>query len=126
MPPGKIEEGAIAREDGIEVMSFPLLGDGTDDVEMYARAVAAVIESDRRNEPVLVHCAAGTQRTGGVVACFRMLHQGWSRDDALREAERYGWRTGQIAMPSYLDGNIPRVREYLLERGLLDAETPKP
>ncbi len=121
MPPGKIREREVARELGIEVLSLPLVGDGTGDFDTYARAVAALIESDTRGEPVLVHCAAGTQRTGGVVASFRILHQGWSMEDALREAQRYDWKPSQVAMPAYLDENLSRIREYLLARGLLTA-----
>lgn len=35
--------------------------------------------------PVLVHCWHGADRTGMVVALYRMLEQGWPREAAIRE-----------------------------------------
>jgi protein tyrosine/serine phosphatase len=36
-------------------------------------------------QPVLVHCAQGSDRTGMMVAIYRIVVQGWSKDDALKE-----------------------------------------
>lgn len=35
--------------------------------------------------PVLVHCRRGADRTGAVVAAYRVLCQGWRREAAIRE-----------------------------------------
>ena len=40
--------------------------------------------------PLLVHCRHGMDRAGSVIALSRVLHEGWSVDDALREMERFG------------------------------------
>ncbi len=40
--------------------------------------------------PILVHCKAGRTRTGAVVAIWRILDDGWPREDAIAEARRYG------------------------------------
>jgi protein tyrosine/serine phosphatase len=122
MPPGKIEERRFAAEQGIEIVNYPLVGDGTGDVVHYARAVAALIEAERTKTPVLVHCAAGTHRTGGVVGTFRILYQGWSIEDALEEAELYDWERHETPMSDYLKENLPRVKELLIEWGALPAE----
>lgn len=37
------------------------------------------------NGPFLVHCQHGADRTGTVIALYRMVFQGWSRKDAVRE-----------------------------------------
>ena len=121
MPEGKVRERQIAKEKGIEILNFPLVGDGTGDVELYAKAVAALIDCERQGEPVLVHCAAGTYRTGGVVACFRILYQGWSLEDALGESKEYNWNPDERKMPEYLAANLPRIRAYLVEWGKLPA-----
>lgn len=126
MPEGKIKERALAQERGIEVLNFPLVGDGTGDVERYARAVAALIECERKGTPVLVHCAAGTYRTGGVVACFRIIYQGWTVEQALAESEQYNWNPEERKMPEYLAANLPRIRAYLAEWGVMPAEAPPP
>lgn len=124
MPEGKVKEREVAGAKGIEVLNFPLVGDGTGDVVQYAKAVAALIDCEKRKEPVLVHCAAGTQRTGGVVACFRILYQGWSKEEAFREAQRFDWKPDQTAMSNYVETNLPRIRELLIEWGSLPA-TPQ-
>jgi len=43
------------------------------------------IVSDKASQPVLVHCAQGSDRTGMMVAIYRIVVQGWSKDDALKE-----------------------------------------
>jgi len=41
---------------------------------------------------VFVHCAFGCERTGIVVACYRIRHNGYTPQQALDEAEGYGMR----------------------------------
>lgn len=36
-------------------------------------------------KPVLVHCLHGSDRTGCLVACYRMVFQNWSREEAIKE-----------------------------------------
>jgi protein tyrosine/serine phosphatase len=40
---------------------------------------------DRERRPLLVHCQHGADRTGGVLAMYRIVVQGWSKPDALEE-----------------------------------------
>ena len=35
--------------------------------------------------PVLVHCLHGADRTGTMIAIYRMAVQGWKKDDAIKE-----------------------------------------
>jgi protein-tyrosine phosphatase len=121
-PAGKVEERRLADERDIELVELPLVGDGTGDVEIYARAVATLIESERDGVPTLVHCAAGTQRTGGVVATFRIIHHGWTVEEALREAQRYGWKRDEVAMSNYLIANLDTVRKRLVALGVVGAD----
>lgn len=48
-----------------------------------AQFLAIVTDPDK--QPVYVHCLHGSDRTGTMVAVYRMVIDGWSRDDALRE-----------------------------------------
>lgn len=42
--------------------------------------------------PYLVHCLHGADRTGTVNAMYRMVFQGWSREEAIREMTHGGYR----------------------------------
>ena len=54
--------------------------------------------------PVLVHCRHGADRTGVVCAMFRIVEQGWSREDAIRELTDggYGFHKMWTNIPRYL------------------------
>jgi tyrosine-protein phosphatase SIW14 len=104
-------EHKAARELGIAVHRCPLIGDGTGDPQNYVRALAAIAQAQDNGRAVLVHCHAGSQRTGGVVACYRMLFEGWSFDRALAEMEHYGWRPDRDAvLQKYLERHLPEIR----------------
>lgn len=48
------------------------------------------IMDDPANLPVLTHCTHGIGRTGVLAAVYRMEYEGWSNEDARREAQRIG------------------------------------
>lgn len=48
------------------------------------------IMRDPANRPVFVHCQQGADRTGTMVAVYRMVEQGWSIDDAVKEMNAFG------------------------------------
>ena len=52
---------------------------------------ALKILADRSNRPILVHCQKGADRTGMVLALYRVVIQGWSKEDALREMDEGGY-----------------------------------
>lgn len=55
-------------------------------------------------EPVLVHCWHGADRTGTVIALYRMVCQGWNREQALDELQHggYGYHAMFDNIPAYL------------------------
>ncbi len=107
---------------GIERRVYPLQGDGTGDIGNYAGAIASIVEGTRRGERVLVHCAAGSQRTGGVVACFRVLVQGWEPQRALEEMARYDWEPDEdMIVLDHLNAHMHELVAKLVEMGVLEA-----
>lgn len=50
--------------------------------------------SDASNQPVYVHCLHGQDRTGTMVALYRIEKQGWSADQAYAEMLQCGFRPG--------------------------------
>ena len=111
---------------GIEHVKHPLRGDGTGDVASYVAAMRRLVHARRQKTPVLVHCAAGSQRTGGVIALYRVLVQGWTTDAAEREMAAYDWRpSDDRALPLYLNAHLPEIVDALVADGLL-ARRPDP
>jgi len=74
----------------------------------------------------LVHCAAGTQRTGGVVACYRLLFENANPDDVVEELKHYEWDPkGDMELIHYLNTHLPEIARRLAERGVLDRIPPR-
>ncbi|HYF50187.1 MAG TPA: tyrosine-protein phosphatase [Planctomycetota bacterium] len=49
------------------------------------------IIQDKNNHPVFVHCQHGADRTGMMVAIYRMMEQGWSIEESRKEVENFGF-----------------------------------
>ncbi|NVZ20721.1 dual specificity protein phosphatase family protein [Pseudomonas costantinii] len=48
-------------------------------------AALRAIQDAQANGPVLMHCKHGSDRTGLMAAMYRVVVQGWSKEDALNE-----------------------------------------
>ena len=70
------------------------------------------------NGRVLIHCKDGVDRTGMIVAIYRMTHEGWSSNEALAEAERNGMRRYQVWMRDYAEDYGEQVAKSGPERAL--------
>jgi protein tyrosine phosphatase (PTP) superfamily phosphohydrolase (DUF442 family) len=49
------------------------------------------IVTDPKRAPVLVHCQYGADRTGTMIAVYRIAVQGWSKAEAIREMTEGGF-----------------------------------
>ncbi len=119
-------EIAAYEEFDIENYRFKLEGNGTGIVENYVNAIAKLATCHREGKSVLVHCHAGTQRTGSVIAAYRVLVLGESPQVAFAELAQYGWDadTDQVLL-LYLNGHMRHVAEELVRRGII-ANVPDP
>lgn len=52
--------------------------------------ILALLEDASRG-PVFVHCRRGADRTGVVIACYRIAHDHWTTEQAIREAHEQGF-----------------------------------
>ncbi|KWN09250.1 protein-tyrosine-phosphatase [Burkholderia ubonensis] len=87
------------------------------DEDMVA-ALKALRDADR-DGPVLIHCQHGADRTGLVSALYRMVYQGWTREQALDELQHggYGFHAIWQNITYYLKHvDVERLRRQVDER----------
>jgi len=73
---------------------FNRLGRPTD---AQVERVLSIINAPE-NQPVFVHCKRGADRTGAIIAIYRIEHDSWTSERAKAEANRYGmgwWEQGK-------------------------------
>jgi len=83
----------------------------TEDVVRFLRIVG-----DAGRTPVFVHCQHGADRTGFLVAAYRMVVEGWSAADAIREMREggYGFHTVWRDIPEKLEElDVDRIRREI-------------
>ena len=73
---------------GLQYINIPMPGLHAPDPEALAQALTTL--DDKAAWPVFVHCIHGRDRTGTVVACYRIRHDHWDNARALEEARHYG------------------------------------
>jgi protein-tyrosine phosphatase len=117
----KQAEKLAAEELNIKVLRFAMSGNGTGDVNDYASAVAAIASSEKQNLPVLVHCAAGAMRTGGVIATYRLLVQKIDPNIVEDEMENYGCAIdNKPVLRSFLNEHMAELAMRLKQAGVID------
>jgi protein tyrosine/serine phosphatase len=116
----------VSQAKGVRHLRFPLRGDATGQIDRYAGAVQAIVESEQQGRPVLVHCAAGSQRTGACVSFYRLLVRHDPPESVYRELVSYGWdpRSNRILL-EYVNGHMREMAELLVQRHAIDRE-PNP
>jgi uncharacterized protein (TIGR01244 family) len=91
---------------GMHYVNVPLSGVWAPPDEKISKVLALVDDSAG---PVFVHCRRGADRTGTVIACYRIAHEGWSNRRALEEAMSYGMSRIAFGMQRYVLAFPPPV-----------------
>ncbi|PYY86321.1 protein tyrosine phosphatase [Pseudomonas sp. TKO26] len=74
---------------GINQVQLPYRTNHVDDADVL-KALRA-IQSAEAQGPVLMHCKHGSDRTGLMSAMYRVVVQGWSKEEALNEMTQGGF-----------------------------------
>ncbi len=82
-------EAKAVEEAGMRSIELPMSTFDEVDVETVHKVVALM--ADPANQPVFVHCAHGQDRTGIVIAVYRMDVDGWAEADAEQEMQAFGF-----------------------------------
>lgn len=83
---------------GIRYFQVPLSGTASPGKHAIETVLNCIAESDG---PVYVHCQFGCDRTGTVVACYKIRH-GDSPETALNDAETHGMSKLSVAMKHFI------------------------
>lgn len=92
-------------------IAMPGLSRPTD--EQMARVVDLM--DNEENGPVFVHCKRGSDRTGTVVAVYRIRKEGWDDARAIDEARRYGMSWTEFGMRGYISNYYQQFSKTRLQ-----------
>jgi protein-tyrosine phosphatase len=86
--PDEAAELALIERRQLDLCVIPMPGDGRGSFEQLDRAADFIAAHQGR--PIFVHCAGGEKRSGAAIVAYRLKHCGWTIEQALAEAMRYG------------------------------------
>jgi hypothetical protein len=99
---------------GVVQVQLPYRTNHVDDADVLTALRA--IQSAQARGPVLMHCKHGSDRTGLMSAMYRVVVEGWSKEDALKEMTQggFGESSHHKDGAAYLmKADIPKLRAAL-------------
>jgi protein tyrosine phosphatase (PTP) superfamily phosphohydrolase (DUF442 family) len=91
---------------GMKYVNVPMKGVVAPTNEQIDKVLAVLDSQDM----VFVHCRQGVDRTGTVIACYRIAHDRWPSQQALGEAKSLGMGWAQMGLKKYIKAFQPRTR----------------
>jgi protein tyrosine phosphatase (PTP) superfamily phosphohydrolase (DUF442 family) len=87
------DEQRMVEAAGMKYVNVPMRGFAAPTSETITKALGVM----NTGAPVFVHCKLGKERTGTIIAAYRIQHS-WTNDKALAEAKGCGihWYAGQM------------------------------
>jgi protein tyrosine/serine phosphatase len=93
------DEKRLVESLGMHYVSVPMRMHAPTDDEIAK--VLAVLNSNG-TAPIYIHCLGGRDRTGTVIACYRIAHDGWDNRKAFDEAIANGLGAVDLGMRRYI------------------------
>ena len=100
------EEAKAVEAAGMKYVNVPMKGVVAPSDEKVSQALDLLLNSP---DPVFVHCRRGKDRTGTIIACYRMSHDRWNNKQALSEAKSLGMSWTQVGLKSYIKSFQPNA-----------------
>jgi protein tyrosine/serine phosphatase len=114
------KEEQLVTAAGMKYINVPM-GGLTPPTQTEIGKILDILESDPAGA-VFVHCKRGADRTGAVIASYRIDHDGWDSSRALREAMADGMSFFQLPRQSYIRNFAARKIEA--KAVPVDMQTP--
>ena len=68
----------------------------------YSEIIDALRLIQKAPKPVLIHCKHGSDRTGCIVAAYRIAFMNWTKEEAIKEFQLGGYGYHEDAFPNIL------------------------
>jgi len=94
-------EAEEAKAAGLGYYNLPLSNSGAPSDADVERILSLINAPE--DQPVFVHCKRGADRTGTIIAVYRIQHDGWTGEQAKAEAKHYGLGFWQLGMKDYIN-----------------------
>ena len=107
---------ALLQRVGLHYVSIPM---DTLDIKTQTVVDFLRVAVDPNAAPVFVHCQHGADRTGTMVAAYRMVVQDWNQDRAIREMTRggFGYHPLWTELPAFLRKlDVEKIKKELEKR----------
>jgi protein tyrosine/serine phosphatase len=94
-------EEKIVEAAGMRYIAIPLSGFEAPSAQQVSKLLGLL--NDSSAGPVFVHCRRGADRTGTIIACYRISHDHWDNQKALAEAASDGMSRLEVKMKHYVE-----------------------
>ena len=84
---------------GITYTNIPMQGWGRPTDGQIMHILSIILNAPK---PIYIHCQYGCDRTGTVIACYRIAYYKWTAKQTLEEAKQYGMSNLELGMKSYV------------------------
>ncbi len=85
---------------GMKYVNIPMRPFSAPSQEQIEKVLSLLMHND--GGPIFVHCRRGKDRTGTVIACYRMEHDHWDKRTALAEARKHGMSFTERGMRTFI------------------------
>jgi tyrosine-protein phosphatase SIW14 len=103
------KEKVWAENAGVKFIHFPLSNWFASSHEKIEKVLSKIIDAE--NLPVFLHCKRGADRTGTVVAVYRMKFENWTATQANQEAKQFGIGWWQVWMKDYINDYYKKLEK---------------